>query len=57
MKITKVETIVVTMPMIIEGSVMPKQGGKPRTVDARHCCRRLTITGHAPIVTLRNGPR
>jgi len=31
MKITKVETIVVTMPMIIEGSVMPKQGGKPRT--------------------------
>ena len=31
MKITKVETIVVTMPMIIEGSVLPKQGGKPRT--------------------------
>ena len=31
MKITKVETIVVTMPMIIEGDVMPKQGGKPRT--------------------------
>jgi len=31
MKITKVETIVVSMPMIIEGSVMPKQGGKPRT--------------------------
>ena len=31
MKITKVETIVVNMPMIIEGSVVPSQGGKPRT--------------------------
>src|SRR5688572_2206568 len=31
MKITKVETIVVTMPMLIEGSVLPQQGGKPRT--------------------------
>jgi L-alanine-DL-glutamate epimerase-like enolase superfamily enzyme len=31
MKITKVETIVVSMPMIIEGNVMPKQGGTPRT--------------------------
>ena len=31
MKITKVETLVISMPMIIEGSVMPKQGGKPRT--------------------------
>jgi L-alanine-DL-glutamate epimerase-like enolase superfamily enzyme len=31
MKITKVETIVVNMPMIIEGSVVPKQGGRPRT--------------------------
>jgi D-galactarolactone cycloisomerase len=31
MKITKVETIVVNMPMIIEGSVLPQQGGKPRT--------------------------
>ena len=31
MKITRVETIVVTMPMLIEGTVMPKQGGKPRT--------------------------
>jgi L-alanine-DL-glutamate epimerase-like enolase superfamily enzyme len=31
MKITKVETIVVNMPMIIEGSVTPKQGGRPRT--------------------------
>ncbi|MBI3915714.1 MAG: mandelate racemase/muconate lactonizing enzyme family protein [Betaproteobacteria bacterium] len=31
MKITKVETIVVNMPMIIEGAVMPKQGGRPRT--------------------------
>jgi len=31
MKITKVETIVISMPMIIEGSVVPKQGGKPRT--------------------------
>jgi L-alanine-DL-glutamate epimerase-like enolase superfamily enzyme len=30
-KITKVETIVVNMPMIIEGSVVPKQGGRPRT--------------------------
>ena len=30
-KITKVETIVVNMPMIIEGAVMPKQGGRPRT--------------------------
>ena len=31
MKITNVETIVVTMPMLIEGSVLPMQGGKPRT--------------------------
>ena len=31
MKITKVETVVVNMPMIIEGSVVPKQGGRPRT--------------------------
>jgi L-alanine-DL-glutamate epimerase-like enolase superfamily enzyme len=31
MKITKVETIVVNMPMIIEGSVIPQQGGRPRT--------------------------
>jgi L-alanine-DL-glutamate epimerase-like enolase superfamily enzyme len=31
MKITKVETIVVNMPMIIAGSVVPKQGGTPRT--------------------------
>ncbi len=31
MKITKVETLVVNMPMIIEGSVVPQQGGKPRT--------------------------
>src|ERR1700693_1746722 len=31
MKITRVETIVVTMPMIIEGTVVPTQGGKPRT--------------------------
>ena len=31
MKITKVETIVVNMPMIIEGTVIPKQGGRPRT--------------------------
>jgi L-alanine-DL-glutamate epimerase-like enolase superfamily enzyme len=31
MKITKVETIVINMPMLIEGSVMPKQGGKART--------------------------
>src|SRR5262245_63259807 len=31
MKITKVETIVVSMPMIIEGSVIPTQGGRPRT--------------------------
>ena len=31
MKITKVETIVVNMPMIIEGSVVPTQGGRPRT--------------------------
>jgi D-galactarolactone cycloisomerase len=31
MKITKVETIVVNMPMIIEGKVVPTQGGKPRT--------------------------
>ena len=31
MKITKVETIVVQMPMLIEGSVLPKQGGTPRT--------------------------
>ncbi len=31
MKITKVETIVVNMPMLIEGGVVPKQGGTPRT--------------------------
>ncbi len=31
MKITKVETIVLNLPMIIEGSVVPKQGGRPRT--------------------------
>jgi len=31
MKITKVETIVVNMPMIIEGAVVPKQAGRPRT--------------------------
>jgi L-alanine-DL-glutamate epimerase-like enolase superfamily enzyme len=31
MKITKVETMVINMPMIIEGSVVPSQGGKPRT--------------------------
>jgi len=31
MKITKVETIVVNTPMIIEGGVVPTQGGKPRT--------------------------
>ncbi len=31
MKITKVETIVVNMPMVIEGAVLPKQGGRPRT--------------------------
>jgi L-alanine-DL-glutamate epimerase-like enolase superfamily enzyme len=31
MKITKVETIVVNMPMVIEGTVVPKQGGRPRT--------------------------
>ena len=31
MKITRIETIVVNMPMIIEGSVVPKQGGRPRT--------------------------
>jgi len=31
MKITKVETIVVNMPMLIEGPVLPKQGGTPRT--------------------------
>jgi L-alanine-DL-glutamate epimerase-like enolase superfamily enzyme len=31
MKITKVETIVVNMPMVIEGDVVPQQGGHPRT--------------------------
>jgi D-galactarolactone cycloisomerase len=31
MRITKVETIVVNMPMIIEGPVLPQQGGRPRT--------------------------
>ena len=31
MKITKIETIVISMPMVIEGSVMPKQGGVART--------------------------
>jgi len=31
MKITNVETIVVNMPMVIEGPVLPQQGGRPRT--------------------------
>ena len=31
MKITKIETVVINMPMIIEGSVLPKQGGRART--------------------------
>jgi len=31
MKITKVETIVFNMPMVIAGTVMPKQGGVART--------------------------
>lgn len=31
MKITKIETIVVTMPMIIEGNVVPKASGAART--------------------------
>ena len=31
MKITKVETIVFNLPMLIEGSVVPKPGGTPRT--------------------------
>src|SRR5262245_40661643 len=31
MKITQVETVVINMPMIIEGSVVPSQAGKPRT--------------------------
>jgi L-alanine-DL-glutamate epimerase-like enolase superfamily enzyme len=31
MKITRVETIVVNMPMIIEGAVVPRQAGRPRT--------------------------
>ena len=31
MKITKVETIVVNMPMVLAGTVMPKQGGVART--------------------------
>jgi D-galactarolactone cycloisomerase len=31
MKITQVESLVVNMPMVIEGAVMPKQGGRLRT--------------------------
>ena len=31
MKIAKIETMVVNMPMIIEGSVVPTQGGRART--------------------------
>ena len=31
MKITRVETIVINMPMLIEGSVVPQQGGRART--------------------------
>jgi L-alanine-DL-glutamate epimerase-like enolase superfamily enzyme len=31
MKIAKIETIVINMPMLIEGSVMPQQGGRART--------------------------
>src|SRR5512134_100907 len=31
MKITKVETIVLNLPMVIEGAVVPTQAGRPRT--------------------------
>ena len=31
MKITRIETIVVTMPMVIDAGVVPMQGGRPRT--------------------------
>ena len=31
MKITRIETIVINMPMLIEGPVVPKQGGRART--------------------------
>jgi D-galactarolactone cycloisomerase len=31
MKITRIETVVINMPMLIEGPVMPKQGGRART--------------------------
>ena len=31
MRITQVETIVVNMPMVIEGPVLPQQGGRART--------------------------
>ena len=31
MKITKIETIVINMPMLIEGAVLPQQAGRPRT--------------------------
>ena len=35
MKITKIETIVVTMPMLIEGKVLPKASGAPRTATTK----------------------
>jgi len=31
MKITKIETIVISMPMVIEGTILPRQGGRART--------------------------
>ena len=31
MKITKIETIVVKMPMLIEGNAVPHPGGRPMT--------------------------
>ena len=31
MKITRIETIVVTMPMVIDAGAVPMQGGRPRT--------------------------
>jgi len=45
MKITRVETIVVNMPMLIEGGVKPMQGGRPRTSMDTLLVRVETDTG------------
>ena len=47
MRITKVETIVVNMPMVIEGPVLPQQGGGHAPAWTRCSCA-WTPTGASP---------